>query len=60
MRAARTRINSSSTAVSWFGILETAVVAIAAGVAVVAVVDDVARVSPDDSNTIGASAVNTS
>ena len=37
--------------------LETAVVAVAVSVAVIAVVDDVARVSLDESSTIVASAI---
>ena len=40
--------------------LETAIVAVAVGVAVFAVVDDVACVSPDESSTIGATTVDSS
>lgn len=40
--------------------LETLVVAVAVYVAVLAVIDDVARVSPDESSTIAASTVDSS
>ena len=56
-RAALTRIDSSSAAVNRFSMLETAVVAVAVCVTVVAVDDDLAHVSPDEWSTIVASVV---
>ena len=59
-RAARARSDSSSVVVSRFGILETTVVEIAVSAVVVVVVDDVARVSPDESSMTGASSLDSS
>ena len=59
-RAERMRIDSASAAVSRFGMLEAAIVATTVGAAEVVIVDDVARISLDESSTIAAITVDCS